>query len=91
MPTYEYSCEECKVTFDIVKSIHSKTSSHKCDKCGNDCNNIISGGQGYIIPDPTRVGLIKSDDKKMNMLKERTLDVRAIKSIDRVNKARSKY
>lgn len=49
MPTYEYECNKCGYSFEILQSIKDD-SLKKCPKCGkNSLKKIISGGAGLIF------------------------------------------
>ncbi len=49
MPTYEYECNKCGYSFEILQSIKD-ASLKKCPKCGKDSlKKIISGGAGLIF------------------------------------------
>ena len=40
MPTYQYICEECKLSKDIFHAISNGTP-RKCDKCGKRMKKLI--------------------------------------------------
>ena len=48
MPTYNYKCDMCKVTFSIKQSIKDKPLEN-CNKCGGKVKRIISGNTGLIF------------------------------------------
>ena len=49
MPTYEYECEACSHTFDIMQSITDKKLS-KCPKCGElKLARLIGMGSGIVF------------------------------------------
>jgi putative FmdB family regulatory protein len=49
MPTYDYKCENCNHTFEVLQSIKDEPLI-KCPKCGkNKLKKLISGGAGLIF------------------------------------------
>jgi putative FmdB family regulatory protein len=49
MPTYDYKCESCNHTFEIMQSIKAEPLI-KCPNCGkNKLKKLISGGAGLIF------------------------------------------
>ena len=48
MPTYDYYCEKCKTTIEIIHTMSSLTEERYCD-CGNKLDRKISGGSGFIL------------------------------------------
>jgi len=49
MPTYEYKCNNCGYTFDILQSIKAEPLK-TCSKCGKETlQKLISGGTGLIF------------------------------------------
>jgi putative FmdB family regulatory protein len=52
MPTYEYECEKCGLTFEKMQTITAAPLA-KCPKCHGRVHRIISGGAGFIIKGAT--------------------------------------
>jgi putative FmdB family regulatory protein len=49
MPTYDYKCNKCGHTFEIMQSIKDEPLK-KCLKCGEDAlQKLISAGAGLIF------------------------------------------
>ncbi len=48
MPTYDYRCETCDLTFEHVQPMSSKPLK-KCPQCGSKVERLLSGGAGVIF------------------------------------------
>ena len=48
MPTYEYECEKCGITFEEFQRITAKPLK-KCHKCGGPVTRLIGAGAGVIF------------------------------------------
>ena len=48
MPTYEYECEKCGITFERFQSIKDEPIK-KCPKCDGKVRRLISTGVGIIF------------------------------------------
>lgn len=49
MPTYDYKCDSCNHTFEVMQSIKDEPLT-KCPNCGkNKLKKLISGGTGFIL------------------------------------------
>ncbi len=49
MPTYDYKCDSCHHTFEVLQSIKDEPLK-KCPNCGRDkLKKLISGGAGLIF------------------------------------------
>ena len=48
MPTYEYECEKCKITFERFQSMKDEPVK-KCPECGGPVRRLISAGAGVIF------------------------------------------
>jgi len=48
MPTYQYECEACGHSFDILQSI-TEPKLRQCPQCGKDALNRLIGTGGGII------------------------------------------
>jgi putative FmdB family regulatory protein len=65
VPTYEYRCEHCDKTFDIVQSIHSDPLT-ECPTCGNPVRKVFGNvgivfkGSGFYKNDSRSGGSSKS-------------------------------
>lgn len=44
MPTYEYACRECDVSFSEARSINDPEPEHFCTSCGNRMNKVFNLG-----------------------------------------------
>lgn len=61
MPTYQYECEACGHSFEILQSMNDKRLS-KCPKCGkNKLSRLIGTGSGIIFKGS---GFYETDYKK---------------------------
>jgi len=61
MPTYQYECDACDHTFDILQSMLDKRLK-KCPKCGrNKLHRLIGAGSGIIFKGS---GFYETDYKK---------------------------
>jgi putative FmdB family regulatory protein len=41
MPLYEYSCDKCKHTFELMRNVN-ETTKVNCPKCGLEAKKMIS-------------------------------------------------
>ncbi len=48
MPTYEYECEKCGITFERFQSIKAEPIK-KCPECGASVRRLISAGAAVIF------------------------------------------
>jgi len=48
VPAYDYYCEKCDITIEVIHSIQ-ETPEIYCEKCKEKMKRIVSGGTGYII------------------------------------------
>ena len=48
MPTYEYECEKCGITFERFQSIKAEPIK-KCPECGGPVRRLISAGAAVIF------------------------------------------
>jgi putative FmdB family regulatory protein len=48
MPTYEYECEKCGVTFERFQSI-TEEPIKRCPECGGPVRRLIGAGAGVIF------------------------------------------
>ncbi len=48
MPTYEYECEKCGITFERFQNIKEEPIK-KCPECGGSVKRLISAGAGVIF------------------------------------------
>ena len=60
MPTYEYECRECNLTFEKFQSM-SEDPVKVCPKCGGAVRRLIGGGTGVIFKGS---GFYITDSKK---------------------------
>jgi putative FmdB family regulatory protein len=60
MPTYEYLCDKCKKSFDLLQSIKADPIK-KCPECGGKVHRLIGGGSGIIFKGS---GFYETDYKK---------------------------
>lgn len=57
MPTYEYVCRECDISFSEQRSIHDPSPDHFCETCGNRMTQVIGSlgiqfkGSGFYRTD----------------------------------------
>ncbi len=61
MPTYQYECDACDHSFDILQSMLDKKLK-KCPECGKDeLHRLIGAGSGIIFKGS---GFYETDYKK---------------------------
>ena len=48
MPTYEYKCEKCSITFERFQNI-TEEPIKKCPECGGPVKRLIGAGAGVIF------------------------------------------
>lgn len=48
MPTYDYKCLDCGITFETVQKI-SEAPLEACRECGGKVRRLIGGGSGIIF------------------------------------------
>jgi putative FmdB family regulatory protein len=48
MPTYEYECEKCEITFERFQNIKDEPIK-KCPECEGPVRRLISAGAGVIF------------------------------------------
>lgn len=48
MPTYDYKCLDCGITFETVQNI-SASPLDACLQCGGKVRRLIGGGAGIIF------------------------------------------
>jgi putative FmdB family regulatory protein len=48
MPVYDYRCEKCDHTVEVIKKISQSSEQETCPDCENYMNKMISGGQMHI-------------------------------------------
>jgi putative FmdB family regulatory protein len=50
MPTYEYKCEKCGLTFERRQAITAEALT-ECPECHGTVSRLVSGGTGFIMKD----------------------------------------
>ena len=76
MPTYDYKCDNCEHTFEVLQSIKDEPLK-KCPNCGkNKLKKQISGGAGLIFKGS---GFYQTDYKNKHSKKghEKVIDTTA--------------
>ncbi|MBW1776833.1 MAG: zinc ribbon domain-containing protein [Deltaproteobacteria bacterium] len=48
MPTYEYECEACGLTFERGQAITDPPLT-ECPECRGNIRRLVSGGAGFIL------------------------------------------
>ena len=48
MPTYEYECEKCDITFERFQNMTAEPIK-ECPECGGPVRRLISAGAGVIF------------------------------------------
>ncbi len=48
MPTYDYQCDRCGVTFEIFQEITDRPK-RKCPQCGGRIRRLIGAGAGLLF------------------------------------------
>jgi len=48
MPTYQYECRDCNMTFEAYNSINNRDSAH-CPTCGKTARRLLSPGAGFLF------------------------------------------
>jgi putative FmdB family regulatory protein len=51
MPTYEYECDSCGISFERLQRI-SDDPIRKCPECGGKVRRLISSGGGLVFKGP---------------------------------------
>ncbi len=51
MPTYEYECASCGISFERFQKI-SDDPIRECPECGGDVRRLISSGGGLVFKGP---------------------------------------
>lgn len=51
MPTYEYECESCGISFERLQRI-SDEPIRNCPECGGEVRRLISTGGGLVFKGP---------------------------------------
>jgi putative FmdB family regulatory protein len=51
MPTYEYECEACGISFERLQRI-SDDPIRECPECGGKVRRLISSGGGLVFKGP---------------------------------------
>jgi len=78
MPTYQYECDTCAHTFDVLQTMLDKKLK-KCPQCGkNSLTRLIGSGSGIIFKGS---GFYETDYKKKEPSKNATADNSAEKSV----------
>lgn len=54
MPTYDYKCKKCGFIFEVIHSIKFEDKI-LCEKCKEETERLISGGNGTVIRDTASV------------------------------------
>lgn len=52
MPTYEYKCEICGLTFECRQGITEEALA-ECPECRGKIRRLVSGGAGFILKGPS--------------------------------------
>ncbi len=69
MPLYEYQCESCGVTFEVIQKF-SDPAVETCRNCGGRVRRLLSApaiqfkGSGWYITDYARKGMTGADRDK---------------------------
>ena len=53
MPTYEYKCEMCGLTFERRQAI-TEDPITECPECHGVVHRLVSGGAGFVLKGPSR-------------------------------------
>ena len=48
MPTYDFSCQQCDESYEIIKSIHEYDGKDRCPKCNEIGHRIYSSKVSFI-------------------------------------------
>lgn len=71
MPTYDYHCEKCKKTVEIIRQISDKTEE-KCPKCGKPMVRLFTlNKSGFIMKGGTPA--INYREKRLRLKKREKL------------------
>lgn len=66
MPIYEYSCQDCGASFEVIQKVN-ESPLKKCIKCGGTLKKIISApalqfrGEGWYVTDYAHKGSKKEE------------------------------
>ncbi len=69
MPLYEYQCENCGVTFEVIQKF-SDPAVDSCRNCGGKAHRLLSApaiqfkGTGWYITDYARKGMTGGDSDR---------------------------
>lgn len=94
MPLYEYRCNECEKTFEVLQRMNAEPVK-ECQYCGGSCKKIISTssfqfkGSGWYVTDYKDRRDQKSRDQKMSSEKASKVESttkEAVGSTDEGNK-----
>lgn len=74
MPLYEWRCERCELTFEVLAPLSaSRMKSHRCPECGRQARRIISavsfsvGSASDKAQEPAATGSGRSDVTKLRL------------------------
>ena len=80
MPTYDYECKECGVTFERFQNIKEEPIK-KCPECGGLVRRLIGAGAGVIFKGSGFYATdYRSESYKQGARKEKGLDKTESKS-----------
>jgi putative FmdB family regulatory protein len=79
MPTYDYECKKCNITFE---EFHGIMEGHKpCRKCKGETTRIPGGGGGILFKG---AGFYKTDYRKQKYIEDKQYDNRQARKAERL-------
>ena len=69
MPLYDYSCNICNVTWEVICKISERGDTHTCPECSStDTAQCVLAGPS--IGDPVRLGITQKGNGFKNVLRK---------------------
>ena len=85
MPTYDYECDDCGITFEEFQSIKAELIK-KCPECGGSVRRLISAGAGVIFKGS---GFYATDYRSENYKREAKKEKEKEKGKDKVSETKT--
>jgi len=86
MPTYDYKCKNCEITFEVFQKM-SDEPIKKCSKCGGEVKRLIGGGLKPIFKGS---GFYETDYKTKTTADKKNLTSENSKQTNSTKKTESK-
>lgn len=79
MPTYDYECKNCNITFE---EFHGITEDYKpCQKCGGETTRLIGSGGALIFKGG---GFYQTDYRSQKYIEDKQYDNRQARKAERL-------